>query len=74
MQCYECLALDRTTPASAVCASCGAALCSEHVSEQGKEIRHLTGMGKATHERRARKFLCPVCSAAEQDSASQQGA
>ncbi|MBX9399253.1 DUF2180 family protein [Streptomyces sp. TRM72054] len=65
MWCYDCLAQDRTTTASAVCRSCGAAVCAEHVREERKEVRQLVGMGKATHDAPARNLLCEMCFHAE---------
>ncbi|MBR8638857.1 DUF2180 family protein [Streptomyces tuirus] len=62
MHCYDCLAADRTTVAAAVCGSCGAALCAEHVHEERKQVRQVVGMGKATHDPPARRLLCAVCS------------
>ncbi|MER7895740.1 DUF2180 family protein [Streptomyces sp. NPDC003007] len=62
MQCYDCLAADRTTVAAAVCVSCGAGLCAEHVREENREVRQVVGMGKATHDPPARRLLCAACS------------
>ncbi len=73
MQCYDCLALDRTTTAVAVCCSCGAALCAEHVRAEGKEIRQLVGMGKATRDPPARQLLCAVCFHAEHKPSADGG-
>ncbi len=65
MQCYDCLGMDRTTTAAAVCSMCGAAVCAEHVHEEREQIQELVGMGKATHDSPARKMLCLICARAE---------
>ena len=65
MQCYDCLVDDHVTTAVAVCSSCGAALCEEHVRAEHREIRQLVGVGRATHEPSARRLVCGVCYRAE---------
>ncbi|MER7407887.1 DUF2180 family protein [Streptomyces sp. NPDC000070] len=72
MQCYDCLALDRTTTAVAVCRSCGAAVCGEHVRDERKEVHEVVGMGKATHDPAARNLLCSVCSHAERQVSEEE--
>ncbi|MFP3987903.1 DUF2180 family protein [Streptomyces sp. E11-3] len=68
MNCYECGQQGRTTPATAVCRVCGAAVCTDHVRTESKSLRESASPGKVTHDQPARQLTCPVCHAAEESS------
>jgi hypothetical protein len=62
MQCYFCLVNDGIAGqcTSAICQSCGAALCTRHV----QEIRHLSDAGgMAAYTRPPYRMICQRCSA-----------
>ncbi|GGQ19705.1 DUF2180 family protein [Streptomyces roseolilacinus] len=57
MNCYECA---RPNPAVAVCRSCGAGLCRDHVRVRGEELHETVGPGPSQPVR-GRRMLCGVC-------------
>lgn len=57
MNCYECA---RPNPAVAVCRSCGAGLCRDHVRVRGEELHEIVGPGPS-RTARGRRLLCGVC-------------
>lgn len=65
MNCYDCVLSDRTTPAVAVCARCGAALCREHIRTSHLPVKETTGLGPSEHEKEARRLTCSICYGAE---------
>ena len=53
------------TPAAAVCAHCGAALCLDHVTECTREIVHHTGYSPpSVMEPAGRSMCCDTCKVA----------
>ncbi|MGN9760988.1 DUF2180 family protein [Streptomyces sp. SD31] len=66
MNCYECVQLDRTVAAVAVCTVCGAGVCADHVHTERKQLREPASPGKVIHEQPARQMTCPVCRHAEE--------
>ncbi|NBM17880.1 DUF2180 family protein [Streptomyces sp. GC420] len=65
MNCYDCAQLGRTTPATAVCRHCGAAVCTAHARATGVTVHRTTGMGSSTRPRPARRITCTTCYDAE---------
>jgi hypothetical protein len=60
MNCYDCQHAGRTTPAVAVCVSCGAALCAECVRIESEEHDRTVTLGNPTHHR-TRALMCTAC-------------
>lgn len=76
MQCYDCAVAQQTTPAVAVCSTCGAGLCTTH-AVVGHADEWTSGVGNPSAIRLpGRRILCQTCStsgAAEEISAPAAG-
>ncbi|MEU6394673.1 DUF2180 family protein [Streptomyces sp. NPDC046939] len=65
MNCYDCHQAGTPTAAVAVCRTCGAALCPDHLKVSTQEIHRQEGMGLSTSRQPARRLTCPTCHDAE---------
>ncbi|GAA3735316.1 DUF2180 family protein [Streptomyces tremellae] len=68
MNCYDCLRQGRTTPAAAVCADCGAAVCVGHVHEGRAQARRNAGLTATMYSRRL--LTCTACLGAPRATAA----
>ncbi|NJP45812.1 DUF2180 family protein [Actinacidiphila epipremni] len=64
MNCYECDAQGHSTPAVAVCRTCGAATCAAHGQSSPLLLDRANGLGVATLRRPARQIHCATCASA----------
>ena len=72
MNCYDCAAHGKTTPATAVCADCGAALCGDHAHLTARWLTRTLPINREVPvEPPARVIRCTVCQAAR-EAASQE--
>jgi hypothetical protein len=73
--CYQCTrAAGQDAAVVAICQSCGALLCADHVVERAVTLTAVVGMGR--HHSvwpPARILRCPGCDAAEQARARKTG-
>jgi hypothetical protein len=60
MNCYDCIGDGRTTPAVAICTSCGAALCGDHVRLETRDHTQAATPGNPSHHR-TRSLICTGC-------------
>ena len=74
MNCYDCAAHGKTTPAIAVCADCGAALCGGHAHVVPRWLtRTLPITREVPVEPPARAIRCTVCQAAREAARQEAG-
>ncbi|SEG87066.1 hypothetical protein SAMN05216223_11832 [Actinacidiphila yanglinensis] len=64
MNCFDCDATGRNTPAIAVCATCGAGACTDHAETSPQLLRHPNGLGTTTLPNAARRIQCVTCAGA----------
>lgn len=65
MNCYDCAAHGQDTPAVAICADCGAALCRDHARLTPRWLtRTAAVMREIPVEPPARVIRCGICQAA----------
>ena len=65
MHCFDCAALGDATAAVAVCADCGAALCSAHAHVTPRWLTRTVAINRVVAiEPPARTIRCTVCQAA----------
>src|SRR6478672_8501794 len=57
MNCYDCTGDGRTTPAVAICTSCGAALCGDHTRLETQDHTPAATPGNPSHHR-TRALIC----------------
>ena len=60
MNCYDCMGDGRTTPAVAICTSCGAALCGDHTRLETQDHSQAATPGNPIHHR-TRALICASC-------------
>ena len=60
MNCYDCTGDGRTTPAVAICTSCGAALCGDHTRLETQDHTQAATPGNPSHHR-TRSLICTSC-------------
>ena len=77
MQCYDCAVTQQTTPAVAVCSTCGAGLCVSH-AVVGHADEWTSSVGNPSALRLpGRRILCRTCStsgAQEEEASAPAGA
>jgi hypothetical protein len=65
VNCFDCAALGDTTPAVAICADCGAAICAAHAHVGPRWLTRTMVINRVvTVEPPARTIRCGVCQAA----------
>lgn len=70
MNCLDCAADGRTTPAVAVCHTCGAAACPDHAVVREHHLTYTVPINRVVHvEPPARLVWCTVCAAAHDAAA-----
>lgn len=69
MNCYDCIGDGRTTPAVAICTSCGAALCGEHTRLETQDHTQAATPGNPSHHR-TRALICAGCDGVLRGSAA----
>ena len=62
MQCYDCAVAQKTSPAVAVCATCGAGVCLSHAVLAHPDEMSVTVGNPVATRLPGRRFLCPTCS------------
>ncbi len=65
MNCFDCAALGDTSPAVAICAGCGAAVCPAHAHVTARWLTRAMTLGRVVAvEPPARVIRCGICQAA----------
>ena len=65
MNCFDCAALDKSTPAVAVCADCGAALCLHHAHVTPRRLTRTQAINRVVPAGPpTRTIRCTLCQAA----------
>ena len=69
MNCFDCDALGTSTPAVAVCADCGAAMCHDHAQVTARWLTRTAVINRVVQvEPPARSIRCGLCQAARDNA------
>jgi hypothetical protein len=60
MNCYDCIVDGNTTPAVAICTSCGAGICGDHTRLETRDHAQAATPGNPSHHR-TRSLICGSC-------------